>query len=242
MDESHYLGVYWLARGESAGRCAHRAARLFQSLAECDRDLSQWYGKGRTLDEALEQKLDLQAPGLERTFQRQDTQEGRMQGEGFSLRLWNGEHAEGGTALSLHCGEATPWVSNACVLTPPREGPTAERLLTATTLARILRALVLAWNPEWGLATSHAHRERMTDSAEAGTFVGWLTYFSHRRGVLPPLPLPVQLEPVEDLGTLVLLTPERFSSANPHHLDLAREVSERLERAGVLSPLRPESP
>ena len=67
-----------------------------------------------------------------------------------------------------------------------------------------------------------------------------MTYFSHRRGVLPPLPPQVQLEPVEDLGTLVLLTPERFSVSNPQHLDLARDVSERLRRAGLLSPLRPE--
>ena len=242
MDESLYLGVYWLARGDSAEHCAREAARLFQSLAECDRALSHWYSKGRTLEAALEKKLETQASFLEQTFLLQQGQEGRAQGEGFSLRVWNGQHEEGGTRLSLHCGEATHWVSNSCVLSIPREGPTAERLLKPSLLTQILRALVLAWNPEWGVVTSHAFRDRLTDSAEAGTFVGGLTYFSHRRGVLPPLPPPVQLEAVEDLGTLVLLTPEPVSSSNPLHLDLAREVSERLSRAGLLSPLRPEVP
>lgn len=107
-------------------------------------------------------------------------------------------------------------------------------------LTRILRAMVLAWEPEWGIATSNSMRELMTDSARAGTFVGWLTYFSRQRGPLPPLPAPVRVEPVEDLGSLVILTPERLSASNPEHVALAREVSARLADAGLLTPLRPQ--
>lgn len=101
--------------------------------------------------------------------------------------------------------------------------------------------MVRAWEPEWSIATSHEHRDSVTASGEAGTFVGWLAYFSHGRGAQPPLPPSVQLESVEDLGTLVLLTPERFTLANPTHVELAREVSERLSQAGLLSPLLPGS-
>jgi hypothetical protein len=72
-----------------------------------------------------------------------------------------------------------------------------------------------------------------------GTFLGWATYFSRRRGEVPPLPTPVRVEPVEDKGTLILLTPERFSTANPAHLELAHHVTETLSRAGLLGPLRP---
>nr|WP_157775122.1 Imm52 family immunity protein [Melittangium boletus] len=132
-------------------------------------------------------------------------------------------------------------MTNSCLLNLPREGPTAERLLRAPALSSILRAMVLAFEPEWGIATAHEHLDLVTESTEVGTFAGWLTYFAHRRGVLPALPPSVQLEPVDALGTLVILTSERFTAANPTHVALAREVSERLTHAGLLSPLHPES-
>nr|WP_239470316.1 immunity 52 family protein [Archangium violaceum] len=100
--------------------------------------------------------------------------------------------------------------------------------------------MAVAFEPEWGVATSQEHRGLVAPkSARAGTFVGWLTYFSHRRGPLPPLPSPVQVEPVEDKGTLVILTPERLTASSPPHVALALDVSERLVQAGLLTPLRP---
>jgi hypothetical protein len=64
--------------------------------------------------------------------------------------------------------------------------------------------------------------------------MGWLMYFSHRRGELPPLPAPVRVEPVEDKGTLVILTPERFNGHDPAHVALADQVRGLLDRAGLL--------
>ncbi|WPB76968.1 immunity 52 family protein [Archangium violaceum] len=142
--------------------------------------------------------------------------------------------------MSLRCGDASASLSNLCLFDPPAEGPAEERVLQALVLARILRAMAVAFEPEWGIATSHELRELVVpESAEGGTFIGWLTYFSHRRGPLPPLPSPVRTEPVEDKGTLVILSPERFTASNPAHVALARDVSERLAQAGLLTPLRP---
>ena len=45
---------------------------------------------------------------------------------------------------------------------------------------------------------------------------------------------PVRIEPVDSLGTLITLTPERFTTSNPEHLALAKRVRELLERAGLL--------
>jgi hypothetical protein len=47
----------------------------------------------------------------------------------------------------------------------------------------------------------------------------------------------VRVEPVEDKGTLVILTPERFTASNPEHVALAATVQELLGRAGLLKPL-----
>ncbi len=99
--------------------------------------------------------------------------------------------------------------------------------------------MALAWEPECGVALSHEHLDKVSESAEAGTFLGWVSYFSHRRGPVPPLPPPVQVEPVEDKGTLIILTPERFTASNPAHLELALRTTETLSQAGLLGPLRP---
>ncbi len=101
--------------------------------------------------------------------------------------------------------------------------------------------MVLAWEPEWGVATSELHRDEVLKTARVGTFVGWIMYFSHLRGTVPSLPAPVSIEPVEDKGSLVILTPERFSASNAKHVQLAEHVQERLHEAGLLLPLHPEA-
>jgi hypothetical protein len=105
-----------------------------------------------------------------------------------------------------------------------------------------VRAMALAWEPEWGIATSHLHRDTVWERCAPGTFTGWVMYFSRQRGEVPPLPAPVRVEPVEDKGTLVVLTPERFTAANPEHVALAAQVHELLGQAGLLRPLQPLEP
>lgn len=99
--------------------------------------------------------------------------------------------------------------------------------------------MVVAWEPEWGVVTSSALRDLQVEDGKAGTFLGWMTYFSHRRGVLPSLPPTLRVEPVEDKGSLVILTPEPFSTANPQHLERVRAVAPMLQQAGLLGPLKP---
>nr|WP_301340943.1 immunity 52 family protein [Corallococcus carmarthensis] len=94
--------------------------------------------------------------------------------------------------------------------------------------------MALAMDPDWAVAASYAYR-KMDEDNRAGPWVGWVTYFSKQRGTVPPLPAPVRIEPVEDKGTLIVLTPERFTVANPEHVALARRVRELLTRAGLLN-------
>ena len=240
MKETYYVGAYWLARRESAESCAQRAESFFSLLASCDPSITHWFRKGRTLEEALKHRIESDAASLARLFDQQAQKEGRFADEGFSLSGWNGKTDEAASTMSFLCGDASVWVSNLCLFDPPEEGPAKERVLQAPVLARILRAMAMAFEPEWGVATSHELRRMVApEPADAGTFVGWLNYFSHRRGPLPPLPSPVHTEPVEDKGTLVILTPERFTASNPAHVALARDVSERLAQAGLITPLRP---
>jgi hypothetical protein len=61
-----------------------------------------------------------------------------------------------------------------------------------------------AWDVDWALAiTSWDHRELLSEEGRTGTFVGWVTSLSRRRGRVPPLPAPVRIEQVEDKGRCV---------------------------------------
>jgi hypothetical protein len=52
----------------------------------------------------------------------------------------------------------------------------ASRLTTVLTEA--VRSMALAWEPEWALAMSHAHREMDDAAGKADLWLGWVTYLS----------------------------------------------------------------
>ncbi|MBZ4422109.1 immunity 52 family protein [Myxococcus sp. RHSTA-1-4] len=233
MNEDYYAGVYWPARKEPAETCAQRVESLLQGLGPLDPTWTSWYGTGRTREQALKKLLVPRASTFVQLFSNKKHQ---LLG-GFSLTAWNGEPQGSTTGIILKCGLTSTNVCNSCTLNPPRQGPVAQRLINTEVMTRALRAMALAWEPEWGIATSHIHRAEVLKAAEPGTFVGWAMYFSRSRGTVPPLPAPVRIEPVEDKGTLVILTPERFTATHPAHVALAASIQERLGEAGLLRPL-----
>lgn len=235
MRETYYVGSYWLGRKEPAEACARRAESFFRLLRSCDPTLTQWFGKASSREEALKLRVEPEFDTFMRMFGERENQ--GVKG-GFRMGFWNGAPQGQACTLSFLCGSSSQVVPNTCVLTPPSEGP-AERVLSAPVLAQVLRAMVLAWEPEVGIATSDTHRDEVLKNSTVGTFPGWMMYFARRRGDVPPLPAPVQVEPVQDKGTLIVLTPERFTASNPSHVELAREVGDVLDRAGLLKPLSP---
>lgn len=115
-----------------------------------------------------------------------------------------------------------------------------ELMLTATVTACVMRALAVAWEPDWALVTGDDGLwNELSRQGEIGTFVGWMTYISRRwAGVaLPPLPEPVRVEPVGDQGSLIILTPERLTVTRPEHVALGHRVQRLLEERGVLKRL-----
>ncbi|XXF78264.1 immunity 52 family protein [Myxococcaceae bacterium GXIMD 01537] len=237
MMGTYYAGSYWLARHESAEACARRAELFFRLLGHCDPAWNGWHDTdgSRASHEAL---VSPDAATFTRMFKKKKYQDGP---DGFRFWFWVGNTVPEATSVNARCGSANPWVSSACVLMPPDDGHISERVLTTPVLTEVVRAMALAWEPEWAVATSHEHRDMVSKQADAGTFVGWVMYFSRQRGTVPPLPAPARIEPVEDKGTLVILTPERFTASNPEHVALAAQVHALLDKAGLLGPLRPIS-
>jgi hypothetical protein len=184
-------------------------------------------------------------PALERMFSEGRTRNdegGIIDDLGFRLSadngMWPGTRQREFVGIGLKCGGyADSMGPNVCVLNLPSAGDAMEHVVRASMLTNILRAMIMAWEPERCFATSHAHRELVNVRAGVGTFVGWLMYFPRQLGSVPPLPPPVHVEPVEDRGSLVILTPERFTASNPEHVSLAARVHEVLSHAGLLKPL-----
>ncbi|MDY7228141.1 immunity 52 family protein [Hyalangium rubrum] len=236
MIENHYAASYWLARPESAEACARRAEHFFHLLGRCDPAWTRWYEKADSFEEARKLQFRTDAPSFQQLF----AQEENHFGDRFSFHLWTGDTLHETSIIDGTCGSSSSRLASNCVLTPHNEGFVGDRVLTAPAMTEVLRAMALAWEPEWGIATSDAHRQLAVKGfPHPGTFVGWVMYFSRLRGTVPPLPAPVSIEPVEGKGTLVTLTPERFTASNPEHVALAARVHELLNRAGLLRPLQP---
>ncbi len=236
MIETYYAGSYWLARPESAEACARRAARFFHLLGRCDPAWTRWYEPADSFEEARELQFATDAASFQKLFARKENQIG----DSFSFNLWTGDDLDETSGVDGRCGSAHLRVSSACVLRPYAEGPISERMLTAPVMTEVLRAMALAWDPEWGVVASHQYDDLISEKVmPAGASVGWVMYFSRLRGAVPPLPAPVHIESVEDKGTLVILTPERFTASSPEHVALAARIHELLDRAGLLRPLQP---
>ncbi|MFL5349166.1 MAG: immunity 52 family protein [Hyalangium sp.] len=235
MIETYYAGSYWLARPETAQACARRAERFFHLLGRCDPAWTRWYETADSFDEARKLQFTPDAATFTKLFGEKENKIG----DGFTFWLWTGDNLEETSSVRGTCGSSSLRLPATCVVQPYAEGPIADRVLTAPVMAEVLRAMALAWDPEWGVATSEAHRDSVTEKAKPGTFVGWVMYFSRLRGKVPPLPAPVRIELVEDKGTLITLTHERFTASNPEHVALAARVHELLDRAGMLRPLQP---
>ncbi len=231
MKEIFYAGVYWPARQESAEECARRAERFFRLLAQCDPIYAHWFEQANSLKKALQLQFEPTYETFLRFFKSRKYSEGSF---GFSFSAWTGHKENGhGGAVLLSCGSAVTPPPNSCILEFPYAGPEEQRVLTAPVLTEVLRALVLAWEPDWGGVISESYRD-MRDEPIGPPYMGWLMYLSRHRGEVPPLPSPVRVEPVEDKGTLIILTPERFTVDNPSHVALADEVRALLDRAGLL--------
>ncbi|NNC21724.1 immunity 52 family protein [Corallococcus exiguus] len=238
-----YAGAYWGPREESPEECARRTALLLNLLAPNDPLLASWYKPARTLRDARKHSLmPPDVPTLTELFRRGVNREkgGPVFEElGFSFWFGNGDSGADSVSLRINCGSYGKVNPNCCVMPLPWRGASVERVLTVPMLSAVLRSMALAFDPDWAVAGSHEYRKQMNADSTAGAFVGWVTYQSRRRGTVPPLPAPVRIEPVEDKGALIILSPERISARNPEHVEQGHRIGALLARAGLMQPVMP---
>ncbi|GMU02682.1 hypothetical protein KH5H1_68020 [Corallococcus caeni] len=237
MMETYYAGCYWLARLEPIESCAQRLEFFLEKLAPLEPTWNRWHQSAATFEKARKRQVQPDAKTLAKLL----GQKSNRLRDSSSFWLWAGETPDETSAFNGRCGGSSMHVSSACILNSLGQSEVAQRVVTAPVLTGLVRAMAFAWEPEFAIATSHAHQERLSAGqfSAAGTFVGWVTYLADFRGPVPPLPSPVQVEHIPDRGTLITLTQEKFSASNPAHVALAADVQARLQAAGLLTPLRP---
>jgi hypothetical protein len=233
--ETYYAGVYWFARRQSPEECARDTIVFLKALGQCDPCFASWIKskriKRKWTRSPLALEVDELAPMFARGVNRADRTRRVIEDLGFSISLLSPD-LRYGPSLSVHVGAYSPFSHNYCVLDLPTSQD-RERVLTEPVMADVMRCMARSWNPDWGIATSSDHRD-LVDEEEDGVSTGWLMYFSRRWGTVPPLLAPVRIEPIEDRGTLVVLTPERLTASNPEHVELGRTVRKLLAKAGLL--------
>lgn len=97
-----------------------------------------------------------------------------------------------------------------------------------------MECMVEEWEPDDGLVGSHEYGDLRSDHAYGSPGIGWLIYISHRLGTVPPLLAPTTIMRVGDKGSLITVTPERFTASNPAHVEAADRVAAALKRVGLL--------
>lgn len=231
MSESYGIKAYWGGRPESAEECARRAETFFRLLAGCHPSYARWYEQNNSTRKALQLGFEPTHESFLRFFGKKKYQSGS---DGFSFAAWTGhvKQDQGGMVM-LRCGSKAEVAPNFLWIFLPKETLGQERMLREPVVASTLRALAVAWEPEWAVVTADGLWEQLSGGSRLGCFLGWMTYFARERGEVPALPAPVRVEPVEEKGTLVTLTPERLTPSNPEHLALAWRVQKSLEERGL---------
>jgi immunity protein 52 of polymorphic toxin system len=237
MSERYGIKAYWGHRPESAEECARRAETFFRLLGECHPDFARWYEKSNSAHKALQLGFEPTRDTFVSFFGREKY---KLGDDGFVLDAWTGHVEQGrGGMVMLACGSKAEFSPNRLWIFFPKENLGQGRVVTEPVVSGAMRAVAVAWEPEWAVATADGLWDELSGGSQLGCFVGWMTYFSRDRGEVPVLPAPVRVEPVGDKGTLVTLTPERLTPSNPEHVALAWRTQRALEERGLFRLMVP---
>ena len=231
MGDRYYARCAWTTRDESDAQFARRGAEWFRELSRLEPELRRWY------DFKTHPRNAFEVFPTEEQMLGRFKQTRKSRGE-CVFAAWNGQEKTNNVCTGMMSGMKR--VGGSCTVDfYSDEGDIIERMLRPEMLAQLLRSMVRIWEPDRAVVTSSAFldiHDRTNGRLPAGlTFCGWLTYRPTMPEQIPPLPPPVQVEPVEDKGSLIILTPERLTASNPAHVALGKTVQRILVDAGLMN-------
>jgi Immunity protein 52 len=229
--EQFYLNAHWPARREDIQACADRLIRCLEGLQECSSVLTVRFGAGGAIDDVTAQPFNLNDTEsvmriLERGRHRTDIGDRILEDLGCFFTFWNGREGRDSFTLMGNCGLFTTVAGlvNTISLQFPAE---LGELRDAKHMAKVLAAVVQAWEPDDAGVISEAAVHAAVDAGRKtpdGPFVDWMLYMSRRLRKIPVVPPPSVVEPVGQIGWLVVVQPEPVDLQNPIHVKNVRAV------------------
>jgi immunity protein 52 of polymorphic toxin system len=234
------LSAYWGPRAETADAAASRLLAFLSQLQEIDPYFSEWYRKGKSQAEALRYRVELTPAALkEVVLTGVSLRSDRTVDEelGFRFGLWDGR--TDGCFLSVSCGITIPLFPNVFLFYFPQDPTVASRLLRTDIATRILEVAVRAWEPDWANIASEAYLKTAPNWARPSEspLPGWLLYLSAHRGELPPLAPQVEVVPVGNIGSIIVMASQLPPSATNGTAEHVTQTMQALASAGLLGPI-----
>ena len=235
---THYvIGAFWGPRKESPATCARRIQELLRGLS-CWHPSASWGATGLRGENPL--AMDTQA--LAQALGGMESITGRDDSLGTLITCWPGDPETAlGPGVHIQFGGTAPEAVNSCrILSPEPFAPTLNRPATPATLVAMLRAMTLAWDPDWGWAARDAPLTPLEAASTTDTHVGWLTYITRRWGEVPAGLAAERVETLAGRGSIIVLPEVLLVHETAESVTQALEVQRRLLEHGVLRRLTPE--
>lgn len=250
MSDTYYMGAYWPARLEDSSVCAERTAHFLNSLTACNSDFSRWYRPASTLRQAQGKEVDPNTTAIEKLLKRSVSRHRNAPLRdrlGYVLALWALTHDDpetkstwpntGRYAFFLGCSEYSP-IINICTLNHPLTRLGRKRFLKPETTLCIMMQMVRCYDPSWAVTTSHDLYTASPPRHVGGPHIGWITYLPIPTDMLPSLPEPSYAVPSGNSGSLLVAMQEHCIAAVPEHVAVVRRLTDVLDDAGYLQPVR----
>jgi len=226
------ISAYWERRPETVCACAERYARWLRDLGKIEPFFATWYRLGRSRRDALKRKVIPTADHIEQLLAESPTFSKSR--PGWGEWFWTPGSVKWGDAkVEVFCGDDGPHALNTAHLRLPGAGPAAERIATREVMLPLFECTIRAWEPHDGHVKSFKYWKTLPPRGPGVIWGGWMIYFSREAGRIPPLPAPAEIIPVDDLGHIIVFTPEPFREDDPEHVAWANHLTELLSKAGL---------
>jgi hypothetical protein len=226
------ISVYWRRRSETVRACAERYARWLRDLERIEPFFATWYRQGWSRRDAVKEKVTPTADYIEPIlaaspiFSRSKP--------GWYKAFWTPGSVKGGDAkVEVSCGDDDLHALNTAHIELPHAGPAAKRIATREVMLPLFEYSIRAWEPHDGYVKSFQYWKNLPPRGPGVIWGGWMIYFSREAGRIPPLPAPAEIIPVDNLGHIIVYTPEPFREEDPEHIAWANHLSELLSKAGL---------
>jgi hypothetical protein len=239
MTPRYSITAYWGPRQENPEACAERLLHMLAPLSLIDPVFSDWFFLG------LRKGTHLAALGqgdiaklIAEGVYRGDSGEPFPQG-GYRFGAANGlKRVPRGVSVRVHAGNLYPanYFNNVVSVSTERLNEENATFINLRVFKSALLAVAAAWDATWcGAYPDDLLALRTKPDPPRPLFgLSWITFNSARFAPMITPPRSAIVENAPGGGLLMIATEERFSTQNPQHLAVARDIEAALAPVNAL--------